>query len=52
MSKKQGAIVKREPDLTNPPALTARQKTELEALAAMPESAIDTSDIPPLPAKA
>lgn len=29
--------------------LTARQKRELEALAAMPESAIDTSDIPASP---
>lgn len=28
--------------------LTARQKRELEKLAAMPESAIDTSDIPEL----
>jgi len=31
--------------------LTARQKRELEKLAAMPESAIDTSDIPELPAE-
>ena len=30
-------------------ALTARQKRELEKLAAMPESAIDTSDIPASP---
>jgi uncharacterized protein (DUF4415 family) len=28
--------------------LTEAQKTEIEALAAMPEEAIDTSDIPPL----
>lgn len=29
--------------------LTARQKAELEALAALPDEEIDTSDIPPLP---
>jgi uncharacterized protein (DUF4415 family) len=29
--------------------LTARQKREIQALAAMPESKIDTSDIPELP---
>jgi uncharacterized protein (DUF4415 family) len=52
MSKKQGAIVKHKLDLTNPPALTAKQKAALEALAAMPDSAIDTSDIPPLPDQA
>lgn len=31
--------------------LTARQKRELKKLAAMPESAIDTSDIPELPSE-
>jgi uncharacterized protein (DUF4415 family) len=30
-------------------ALTARQKREINALAAMPEAKIDTSDIPELP---
>ena len=30
-------------------ALTARQKREIRALAAMPEEEIDTSDIPELP---
>lgn len=29
--------------------LTARQKREIEALAAMPEGKVDTSDIPELP---
>ena len=29
--------------------LTARQKREIEALAAMPEDKVDTSDIPELP---
>ena len=32
----------------NPPPLTAEQKEELRRLAAMPDSEIDTSDIPPL----
>jgi len=31
----------------NPVPLSANEKAELEALAAMPDSAIDTSDIPP-----
>jgi len=35
-------------DLNNPPPLTKAQRAEIEALAAMPDSAIDTSDIPPL----
>jgi uncharacterized protein (DUF4415 family) len=37
-----------EVDLSNLPALTAAQKLELKALAAMPDSEIDYSDIPPL----
>jgi uncharacterized protein (DUF4415 family) len=41
-------IVEYEIDLANPPALTAEQRTELEALRAMPDSEIDYSDIPPL----
>jgi uncharacterized protein (DUF4415 family) len=35
-------------DLANPPALTPSQRAELDALDAMPDSAIDYSDIPPL----
>jgi len=38
-------------DLANPPALTAAQKAELKALAEMPDSEIDYSDIPPLTEK-
>jgi uncharacterized protein (DUF4415 family) len=45
MSKK---LVKRKIDLANPPPLTKKQKAELAALAAQPDNAIDTSDIPPL----
>lgn len=45
MSKK---LVKRNMDLTSPPALTKKQKAELAALAGKAEGAIDTSDIPPL----
>ena len=37
-----------ELDIDNPPRLTPKQKAELEALAAMPEGAIDYSDIPPV----
>ena len=37
-----------ELDIDNPPRLTPKQKAELEALAAMPEGAIDYSDIPPI----
>ena len=35
-------------DPARPPPLTRKQKTELKALAALPDEAIDTSDIPPL----
>jgi hypothetical protein len=35
-------------DLDNLPPLTKEQQAELAALAAMPDSAIDTSDIPEL----
>jgi uncharacterized protein (DUF4415 family) len=45
MSKK---LVKRKVDLANPPSLTKKQKAELAALAARPDSKIDFSDIPPL----
>ncbi len=41
-------MVQYEIDLSNPPALTAAQKTELKALRVRPESEIDYSDIPPL----
>jgi uncharacterized protein (DUF4415 family) len=37
-----------EIDLGNPPPLTPGQKAEIEALKAMPDEAIDYSDIPPL----
>lgn len=39
-------------DPKNPPKLTARQRKELAALAAMPDSEIDYSDAPPAPADA
>lgn len=45
MSKKP---VKYELDLEKPAPLTQRQRAELEALKALPDSMIDTSDIPPL----
>lgn len=41
-------LVSYEIDLENLPPLTDEQKAELEALAAMPDEAIDYSDIPPL----
>ena len=41
-------IVRYETDLNNPPPLTEEQHAELKALAEMPDSAIDYSDIPPL----
>ena len=45
MSRK---TVKYRLDLEAPRPLTKRQRAEIEALEAMPDSAIDTSDIPPL----
>lgn len=45
MSKK---LVRDDVDLANPPPLTEKQKAELVALAARPDSEIDYSDIPPL----
>ena len=45
MSRK---TAKHDIDLANLPPLTAGQETELKALAARPNSAIDYSDIPPL----
>ena len=47
MSKK---IVRYEVDLNNLPPLTDGQKAELKALSEMPDSRIDSSDIPPLDA--
>ncbi len=44
-------LVSVEFDPLNPPALTARQKAELEKLAAKPEEKIDLSDIPALDEK-
>jgi uncharacterized protein (DUF4415 family) len=41
--------VRYQVDLANLPPLTAKQKAEIEALAARPEEEIDFSDIPPLP---
>ena len=48
MSKK---VVKRTVNLAKPPALTKKQKAELAALAARPDTEIDYSDIPPLTEK-
>lgn len=42
---KQSKTVKYILDPGNPPALTAKQKSELQALEAKPDSEIDTSDI-------
>lgn len=44
-------MVRYQIDPANAPALTARQKAELAALKAKPDSSIDYSDIPPLTAK-
>ena len=41
-------IIRREFDLQNPPQLTAAQRARLGALAKIPDSKIDYSDIPPL----
>jgi uncharacterized protein (DUF4415 family) len=41
-------IVSHEVDLANPTPLTAQQRAELATLKAMPDTSIDTSDIPPL----
>ncbi|MCL2714933.1 MAG: BrnA antitoxin family protein [Alphaproteobacteria bacterium] len=43
--------VRYELDLDSPPPLTEQQQAEIRALAEMPDSAIDTSDIPPLSEK-
>ena len=41
-------IVRHKVDLNNLPPLTEKQEAELKALAEMPDSDIDYSDIPPL----
>lgn len=46
MSKNEENIVVYEFDPSNPPPLTEEQKARLEALAKMPDSEIDYSDIP------
>ncbi|MFZ5580133.1 MAG: BrnA antitoxin family protein [Pseudomonadota bacterium] len=46
MSKSK--TVRHEVDLGNPPPLTKAQEAELKALADMPDSTIDFSDLPPL----
>ena len=45
MNKKTN-IVRHSINSASPPKLTAQQQAELEALAAMPDEAIDYSDIP------
>jgi len=45
---KRKSTVTYEIDPDRPAPLTAAQKVELAALAALPEDRIDTSDIPPL----
>lgn len=45
MSRK---IVRHEVDPANPAPLTAEQKAELAALAALPDRDVDVSDVPPL----
>jgi len=46
MRKKSTVTYELDPE--RPARLTAAQKAELEALAALPDDQIDTSDIPPL----
>lgn len=48
MQEKNRNIVRVSYDPANPPPLTEEQKQELEALAKMPDSEIDYSDIPPI----
>jgi hypothetical protein len=43
------STITHELDPERPTPLTAAQKAEVEALAALPEHRVDTSDIPPLP---
>lgn len=46
MSKPAGVTFEFDP--SNPPPLTDEERAQLEALAAMPDDTIDTSDLPPL----
>lgn len=48
MKRKSDNIVRYDLDLAYPPPLTEGQKAELAALAALPDSEIDYSDISPL----
>jgi uncharacterized protein (DUF4415 family) len=48
MKKKDAKIVRYKLDTGNLPPLTENQRAELAALAALPDSEIDYSDIPPL----
>jgi uncharacterized protein (DUF4415 family) len=50
MDKNKSNIVRRPFDPNSPPTLTAEQRAELEALAAMPDEEIDYSDAPHQPA--
>lgn len=50
MSTKESNIVKRTLDLKKLPRLSAEQKARLDAVASMPDEAIDYSDAPYLPA--
>jgi len=49
MRKNNADIVRHKVELADLPALSEAQKAELAALAALPESDIDYSEIPPLP---
>jgi hypothetical protein len=49
MTKSSADIVRHEVDPADMPAHSDSLKAELAALAARPDSAIDYSDIPPLP---
>ncbi len=44
--RKKTNVVRHTLDVANPPVLTKQQKAELETLKAMPDEAIDYSDIP------
>lgn len=45
-TRRTGNVVYYEVDPANPPPLTPEQETRLRRLAALPDSEIDTSDIP------
>lgn len=48
---KQENIITYELDLENPKPLTAAERAQIKALAALSDDQIDTSDIPPTPEK-